>query len=571
MSAEERDLSTEGWEPRVPVFACNWCSYAGADNAGVGRLAYPPNVRLIRTMCSGRVHPGMILEAFRRGADGVIWSGCHIGDCHYVFGNHRAIEQYEITEKLVGVLGLEPERLRLEWISAAEGPRFAKIMTEMVEDVRKVGPSPIQLQPQVHEEEDDQQDKLRARLEEAFGLSAGMRCLECGKCTTACPISLQTRDTSPRRSILRIQDSLWEGKTDLAFDEEIIRTCLSCGLCESQCPAGIGYSRLVRSLRSLSDPADIFESCAHGGALAEIARIQVGSTAKQKRLDWLTDDLEVAEAGETLLFTGCLPYQSVLFEKTSPDLIEAARSAVRLLNSSGIVPALTTEEVCCGHDLLWSGEDTTFLDLARRNVKVLEATGAKRIVTICPECAFTLRDLYAEAGINLKADVVPLPAFLDQLGDQVVLGRDGTLVKATYHDGCRLGRSIDIVDEPRRLMARIPGAHLEEMPRNKGLSPCCGTVAWRNCGPVARVLQQERIQEAARTGADVLVTGCHKCKIHFDCLLKHSGVDQGGESVIEKKMQIVDLASFLAGPGKGGAPCPQKTESASASSSASVD
>jgi Fe-S oxidoreductase len=515
----------------------------------------------------------MVLEAFRRGADGVMWSGCHIGDCHYVFGNHRAIEQYEVTEKLVAALGLEPERLRLEWISAAEGPRFASLMTEMVEDVRKAGPSPVSVEPEPREgaDESEERSKLKARLEEVFGLSDGMLCLECGKCTTACPISLKTRDTSPRRSILRIQESLWEGKTEGAFDEEIVRTCLSCGECESQCPAGIGYSRLVRSLRTLIDPADIFESCSHGGALAEIARIQSRSSAKQKRLDWLTDDLRVSETGETLLFVGCLPYQSILFEKTSPDLIEAARSAVRLLNDAGIVPAVTDQEVCCGHDLLFSGEDTTFLDLARRNVEVLEATGAKRIVTICPECAFTLKDLYAEAGINLKAEVVALPALLDQMGDRLTIGRDGGPVKATYHDGCRLGRFIDVIDEPRRLMERVPGAQLEEMPRSKRLSPCCGTVAWRNCGPVARMLQQERIQEAARTGADVLVTGCHKCKIHFDCLLKHSGADQGGESVVQKKVKIVDLASFLAGPGKGGAPCPQKTESASASSSASVD
>jgi len=131
------------FQPRIVAFACNWCSYAGADLAGVSRMQYPPTTRVIRVMCSGRVTPGFILEAFRRGADGVPVTGCHPGDCHYVSGNENAVVTVDKTGRLLELLGLDDERLRLEWISAAEGARFARLMTEFTEQVRKLGPSSL--------------------------------------------------------------------------------------------------------------------------------------------------------------------------------------------------------------------------------------------------------------------------------------------------------------------------------------------------------------------------------------------------------------------------------------------
>lgn len=142
-STTKKKTSEKKFTPRIVVFACNWCSYAGADNAGVSRIQYSPNFRIIRTMCSGRVTPGMVLKAFKLGADGVLVSGCHIGDCHYIFGNHRAIENFERTQAIIKTLGLEEGRLRLEWVSAAEGPRFGQLIDEFVGEVTKLGPSPL--------------------------------------------------------------------------------------------------------------------------------------------------------------------------------------------------------------------------------------------------------------------------------------------------------------------------------------------------------------------------------------------------------------------------------------------
>ena len=135
-------MAEEEFEPKIIVFCCNWCSYTGADLAGTSRLQYPPNVLIIRVMCSGMVHPNMIIEALTKGADGVMVCGCHPGDCHYLDGNLKAEKRAEAIELLLEDFGLEQERFSLEWVSASEGPKFAQVMSKMVESVKAVGPSP---------------------------------------------------------------------------------------------------------------------------------------------------------------------------------------------------------------------------------------------------------------------------------------------------------------------------------------------------------------------------------------------------------------------------------------------
>jgi len=128
------------FEPKIIVFLCNWCSYAGADLAGVSRIQYPSNIRVIRVMCSGRVDPVMPLGFLAEGADGVMITGCHIGDCHYIDGNLYALRKFGLLRRLVEKAGLEPERVMLEWVSASEGQRFAEIVTEFTERIRGLGP-----------------------------------------------------------------------------------------------------------------------------------------------------------------------------------------------------------------------------------------------------------------------------------------------------------------------------------------------------------------------------------------------------------------------------------------------
>jgi len=138
-------MNEEEFEPIIVAFCCNWCSYAGADLAGTSRLQYPTNVRIVRVMCSGMVHPNMVIDALTKGADGVMICGCHPGDCHYLNGNLKAEKRAEAIDLLMEDFGLEPERFRLEWVSASEGPRFAQVMTDMSETIKAIGPSPYRV------------------------------------------------------------------------------------------------------------------------------------------------------------------------------------------------------------------------------------------------------------------------------------------------------------------------------------------------------------------------------------------------------------------------------------------
>ena len=131
---------TEAFEPTIVGFTCNWCSYRAADMAGTARMKYPPNVRLIRLMCSGRLDPTFVLKALASGADGVLISGCHPGDCHYIDQNYKALRRFHLLQRTLRGLGLEPGRLRLVWASAAEGAIFAGAVASFVEEIRTLGP-----------------------------------------------------------------------------------------------------------------------------------------------------------------------------------------------------------------------------------------------------------------------------------------------------------------------------------------------------------------------------------------------------------------------------------------------
>lgn len=131
---------TQNFEPKILGIFCNWCSYTGADLAGTSRKKYPPNVRIIRVMCSGRVDPQFILKAFSNGADGVLIAGCHPGDCHYIEGNFKTQARMPLLQKMLLQFGIEKDRFRSEWISASEGDRVASVITDMTEKVRRLGP-----------------------------------------------------------------------------------------------------------------------------------------------------------------------------------------------------------------------------------------------------------------------------------------------------------------------------------------------------------------------------------------------------------------------------------------------
>lgn len=133
----------EKWEPEIVGFLCNWCSYAGADLAGTSRTEYPPHVKIVRVPCSGRVNPLFVLKCLTNGADGVLISGCHIGDCHYSEGNYYARRRFNVLKKFLDYMGIDPRRFQMSWVSASEGQKWAEVVTKLVDEIKQAGPNQL--------------------------------------------------------------------------------------------------------------------------------------------------------------------------------------------------------------------------------------------------------------------------------------------------------------------------------------------------------------------------------------------------------------------------------------------
>jgi F420-non-reducing hydrogenase iron-sulfur subunit len=145
--------SPQNWEPKIVCFFCNWCTYLAADLAGTSRMKYAPNMRVVRVMCSGRIDPQFVFEAFANGADGVLIGGCHPGDCHYQEGNYKALRRYHLLKKVLTGMGIEEDRFRLEWISASEADRVKTAVNDMVAKVRALGPLNMEIPDEISDEE----------------------------------------------------------------------------------------------------------------------------------------------------------------------------------------------------------------------------------------------------------------------------------------------------------------------------------------------------------------------------------------------------------------------------------
>ena len=365
------------------------------------------------------------------------------------------------------------------------------------------------------------------------------RCVVCGKCTTMCPLAEDGR-FSARRIVAQ----------DLAQDagDHGVGRCLTCAACEARCPEGVRFTDYVRGRRELV-PAGSRPPCPHAGLFRSIALSMTGEQAPQRSLDWVGDGLEIASEGEVALFVGCLPFFEAYFQKTlGVKMMDIARSAIRLLNEVGIKPVLLSEERCCGHDLLWNGEREAFESLAQKNTAAFARRGVKTIITTCAECCRTWRIDYPEAVPAFQPRVLHLAEFV---AGQVEAGKirfrkDGK-TKLTYQDPCRLGRHLRVTDEPRRVLASIPGAEVVEMKRNGRDALCCGTSGFIHCDAMSRRMQAERLDEAASTGANTLVTACPKCLIHFSCAQEEDRIREGREPCIRVEDFTVLAASRLSG------------------------
>ncbi len=364
---------------------------------------------------------------------------------------------------------------------------------------------------------------------DALKKNRAFMCLECGKCTAACPISHYNESYSPRRLLA---EGLFYGADNLVSDQSLW-SCLTCLLCSQRCPVDVKYTDYMRDMRAEAYKRGISGNPSHGGALQYIMEMAASPQLKQNRTGWIDESVKTKAKGDVLYFVGCLPYYQDFFSKDlNFEPISIARDTVKILNHLGIEPVVMANERCCGHDLYWLGEMDKFDELRNLNLKEITESEARTIVTSCPECAHTLKTLYSE---RLKTNYAV--KHISELVNENIgkLKFKNSNREVTYQDPCRLGRYMGVYDQPRAALGSIPGLKLSEMPHSRQGSLCCGTTNWTNCDSTSKQIQRGRLIEARRTGAGTLVTACPKCQIHFRC----------AECGVESERTGIELIDFV--------------------------
>jgi heterodisulfide reductase subunit D len=364
---------------------------------------------------------------------------------------------------------------------------------------------------------------------EAFGAS---KCVDCGRCTYACPASQIGGDFSPRGIMERMELS---GEVPANKD---IWLCMTCRQCTQICQFGVSFHEVIREIRpELRRTLPPEQN--HGGALEALERLNAIPGIKPRKQRWMTPDLKLDESSGTLLFVGCTPYFDVIFRYLRTDLLEIPRSSVRLLNAAGVSPRLLMDERCCGHDSYWLGDEELSEKVARLNVEAVERLGINELVAFCPECMVTWKQIYPKFVGKLSFEVRSVSEVLADALDEGRLNLKASKQNLTYQDPCRLGRYAGVYDAPRKLISSI--GTLKEMPRSREMAACCGNSSFINCSSQTRLWQLERLEEATETGATKLMTACPKCLIHMSCAMAETL-----QLIERKKMPILDVYSEAA-------------------------
>ena len=374
-------------------------------------------------------------------------------------------------------------------------------------------------------------------LKAVIGKTKAYYCLECGICTGTCPVSRYSPSYSPR---VMVENALLFEEGETLHDQELW-SCLTCGTCNLRCPSTVDYTAFMAALRERAKALGQDGSCTHAETLTALCALQARDDFRKPR-EWLGKGVKVKARGSTYYYSGCLPFLDVVFRDIGYRGRASGHAAVRLLNAAGIVPAVSEEEVCCGHDAYWTGDAEMVERFARRNVAAIRKTGAKRVVFSCPEGYYMFKYVYPGMGIRVPFEAVHILTVLAENLKKLKL--KPLPRKVTYHDPCRLVKFDDIVDEPREVLSAVPDLEVVEMGRIGKDALCCGSSNWVSCTRVNKKIQVERLNEAADTGAGTLLTSCPKCNIHLRCAAR----DEDNKGTLEIMDILVLLAESLGGP-----------------------
>jgi len=516
-------------EPKIILFLCVWGPHAAFQTLQDLRRPIAPGIKMVRIPCSGRISKALLFKPFEMGADGVAMVGCEKGTCRYGVGADTAENNVATVRRILDLLGLSAERLRFATFMPEDADGLQKFLSGFSEDLKTLGRSPVETSARPEPAPD-----LPAAIRRIVAAHDVFACQDCGKCTSACSLTLSGKPFSPRA----IASALIRGEvTDPAFTEGVW-SCLTCGLCRDRCPSAVNFPEFIRDVRWALGSSGKRES--HGGFFHSLSRTMTSPGLKGRHWDWLPGDIKTDPAGKTLFFGGCAPYFDLFFKShMKVRTTDILADSLRLLNFFDIHPQVLDDERCCGHDLLWSGDRENFLKLARLNVDAIHARGVEEVICSCPEGYRTLAVDYPAMGVETRFKVHHLYEVLEREIDRGAVTFKEFPHKITYQDPCRLSRLTEGEDSARKLLSRIRPKAFTEMADRARSAICCGNCAWMGCDSFSKALQVKRLRQARETGGEVLVTACPKCQIHLTCAM--------GDNFLKPdiEMEVMDLATLL--------------------------
>jgi len=516
----------------IILFLCNWGPHAAFQALQDSATQIPPEIKMVRIPCSGRISKALLFKPFEMGADGVAMVGCETGTCRYATGSSTAQKNVEHTRAILHLLGLGEDRLRLKTFMPEDSEPLLQFLRGFCDEIKAIGKSPVVPSPEA--EPPSQALELTKEVVAAHDIYA---CQDCGKCSSACSLTLVGKPFSPRA----IASNIISGNIDSADVEKDVWSCLACGLCYDRCPSAVNFPEFIKDMRYILKKDGSRGYLAHGGFFQSLMRTMTPKDLKVNHWDWLPDDIQVDPQSKTLFFGGCAPYFDIFFKgflgvQTSDILVDS----LKLLNFFDIFPLLLEDERCCGHDLLWSGDKENFLKLARLNVDAIHGLGVEELITACPECYRTYTHDYPQQGVKVNFKVTHIFDLLEGEISKGAVGFKPFDRRLTFQDPCRLSRLENRPELPRRLISRLKPIEFTEMQDRGGGAICCGNSAWTGCDSYSKALQVKRIRQAQSTGSDLLVTACPKCQIHLQCAMEDPFLGE------ELNMDMMDLTSVLA-------------------------
>jgi heterodisulfide reductase subunit D len=379
------------------------------------------------------------------------------------------------------------------------------------------------------------------------------RCYQCVRCSGVCQLS-RVQSFEPSKIIQMIL----EGFEDKVIDSGILWDCLTCNACLQNCPEGINFADIVRMAKykmRMSKNQNPDDYVAHKGVYTTISEIMSEPQIKPKRsLEWVPKSCKIADQGTILYYVGCLPYFNFEFENSN----SIAESTLKILCQIEKEPIVVLkDEICCGHDLYWGqGKFEAFINLAKKNVKRIEETGATTIVTACAECYRTFKvdyqNLFEDFGDKFVVKHLIEYIYENWKNNRIEFKNpqaQDQKIPFTYHDPCRLSRFLpkdsNIIENVREIFDHLKelGYEFNEMAHNKKDALCCGVSSWMGCNERSKALRYRKLLEAKDAG-EILVTSCPKCKMHLSCL-QNDYEDIASIEIVDFSEFLVDLIKII--------------------------